>query len=457
LRLYQIKHDVMYKLLKNVRVVNRGKIIDADVLIKKTMIERIESSISPPENCEIIDCKGLHLIPGIIDDQVHFREPGLMHKATIATESRAAVAGGVTSFMEMPNVIPTTTTQILLEEKYAIGAKSSLANYSFFFGATNNNFEEVMLTSKKNVCGVKIFMGSSTGNMLVDNNKVLEKLFGNVELLIATHCESETMVRESTERVKNYIEQNKFNANAQLHPFVRPREACYASSQYAINLAKKLGTRLHVLHISTADEIELFDNSLKLSDKKITAEACVHHLFFDEADYAPLGNKIKCNPSIKTAFDREQVFRAVLNNSIDVIATDHAPHTLAEKQNSYFDAPSGLPLVQHGLQLMLSYYHYGAISLERIVEKMCHAPAECFKIPNRGFINEGYKADLVLLDVNKSHRVNTKNIFYKCGWSPLEGETLKGEVVQTFVNGNSVYKKGKFEEKIMGERLTFAS
>lgn len=445
----------MYKLLKNVRVVNRGKIVEADVLIKNTMIDRVDAHISPPEKCEITECNGLHLIPGIIDDQVHFREPGLTHKATIASESRAAVAGGVTSFMEMPNVNPPTTTQVLLEEKYAMGAKSSLANYSFFFGATNNNFEEVMRTPKKNVCGIKIFMGSSTGNMLVDDHKVLEKIFGNVEMLIATHCESETIVRESTARVKNYIQQNKFNATAQLHPFVRPREACYASSQYAVNLAKKLGTRLHVLHISTADEIELFDSTLKLSEKKITAEACVHHLFFDEADYAPLGNKIKCNPSIKTPFDREHVFRAVLNNAIDVIATDHAPHTLAEKQNPYFDAPAGLPLVQHGLQLMLSHYHYGAISLERIVEKMCHAPATCFKIRDRGFINEGYKADVVLVDINKEQRITTKNIFYKCGWSPLEGETFKGEVMQTFVNGHSVFKKGKFDEKIMGERLTF--
>ncbi len=445
----------MYKLLKNVRVVNRLMIIEADVLIKNSIIDKIASSITPPDGCEIIDCKGLHLIPGIIDDQVHFREPGLTHKATIATESRAAVAGGVTSFMEMPNVNPATTTQILLEEKYAIAAKSSLANYSFFFGATNDNFEEVMRTPKHNVCGIKIFMGSSTGNMLVDNHKVLEKLFGNVEMLIATHCESEPMVRESTARVKNYIQQNKFNATAQLHPFVRPREACYASSKHAIDLAKKLGTRLHVLHISTADEIELFDNTQNLSDKKITAEACVHHLFFDDADYALLGNKIKCNPSIKSRFDREQVFKAVLNNHIDVIATDHAPHTLSEKQNPYFDAPSGLPLVQHTLQLMLSHFHYGEISLERIVEKMCHAPAECFKVQNRGYIDEGFKADLVLVDINKSQRISSKNIFYKCGWSPLEGETLKGEVVQTFVNGNLVYKKGKFEEKVMGERLNF--
>ena len=441
-------------LIKNAKVVNRGVISTKDVLIKNTRIEKIDNIISGNADVEI-NAEGKYLLPGIIDDQVHFREPGLTHKATIFTESRAAIAGGVTSFMEMPNVNPPTVTQQLLQEKYDIAAKMSLANYSFFMGATNDNIEEVLRTDPKNVCGIKIFMGSSTGNMLVDAPKTLENLFSKVEMLIATHCEDEATIRASTEKLKKYLQDNKLEADATLHPYFRNREACFTSSSFAVNLAKKYNTRLHILHISTAEELRLFDKTTPLSEKRITAEACVNHLFFNDRDYPTLGNLIKCNPAIKSSNDQKEILKAVLENTIDVIATDHAPHTWEEKQRDYFSAPAGLPLVQHGLNMMLDFYHLGYISLEKIVEKMCHAPAQCFKVAERGYIDEGYKADLILVDLDKKTTVTDENIFYKCGWSPLKGKIFNSSVEMTIVNGSIVFRNGKHIEGINGERLTF--
>jgi dihydroorotase len=437
-------------LIKNGLLVNRGSIENKDIFIKNGRIERIGNMLNISADREI-DATGKYILPGIIDDQVHFREPGLTHKGNIFSESRAAVAGGVTSFMEMPNVNPPSVTQDLLQEKYDIGAQNSLANYSFYMGTTNDNLEEVLKTNQKNVCGVKIFMGSSTGNMLVDAEKTLDNLFSKVDLLIATHCEDEATVRANNEAYKL-----KFpNATASAHPIIRSHEGCFISSSMAVALAKKHNTRLHILHISTENEIPLFDNTIPLSKKRITAEVCVHHLFFNENDYKTLGNLIKCNPAIKSEQDQKALFQALLDNHFDVIATDHAPHTWEEKSKPYYDAPSGLPLVQHALPLMLDFYHKGMISLERIVEKMCHAVADCFQIEKRGYLDEGYWADLAIVDINKELHVSKENILYKCGWSPLEGKILRGSVEKTFVSGNLVFDNGKIIEAGSGQRLLF--
>lgn len=438
-------------LIKNATIVNEGKVFESDVLINGERIEKIASDISD-SNAKIIDASGLHLFPGVIDDQVHFREPGLTHKADISSESRAAAAGGVTTFMEMPNTVPNTLTQELLEEKYQIASKTSAVNYSFYMGASNDNIEEVLKTNPKNVCGVKIFMGSSTGNMLVDNKQTLEGIFSKCPMLIATHCEDEATIRKNTEEAKA-----KFGENIpiEMHPIIRSEEACYLSSSMAIELAKKHNTRLHVLHISTAKETYLFDNSIPLKDKRITAEACIHHLWFSDEDYVKKGTLIKWNPAVKKASDRDEILRAVLDNRIDVIATDHAPHTLEEKKQSYFKAPSGGPLVQHTLIAMLDLYHLGKISLEKIAEKMSHNLAILFRIEERGYLREGYFADMVLVNLNKPHNVSKKNLLYKCGWSPFEGHTFKSSVLSTFVNGNIVYENGKINPEIRGKRLTF--
>jgi dihydroorotase len=438
-------------LIKNGQIINRGKIETKDILVKNGFIQRLDSQIVTKEKTQEIDATGKHIFPGIIDDQVHFREPGLTHKGTIFTESRAAVAGGTTSFMEMPNVSPPSVTQALLSEKYEIGARTSLANYSFYMGATNDNLEEVLKTDKSTVCGIKVFMGSSTGNMLVDNEKTLENLFSKCPMLIATHCEDEATIRRYTEFYKN----SGKAIDATFHPIIRNHEACLISSSMAVALAKKHNTRLHILHISTADEIALFDNITPLSKKRITAEVCVHHFYFNEKQYVTLGNKIKCNPAIKSTKDQKALFAALLDNHFDVIATDHAPHTFDEKSKPYFDAPSGLPLVQHSLNIMLGFYHKGMISLERIAEKMSHAVADCFHIEKRGYIDEGYWADLVIVDVDKKQQVSKKNIHYKCAWSPLEGKILRGGIESTIVSGHLAYHKGIFNEGEMGKRLLF--
>lgn len=441
-------------LIKNGQIVNRREIKVQDILIKNGFIERIDNQIDTHADIEI-DATNKHIIPGIIDDQVHFREPGLTHKATIKTEARAAIAGGVTAFMEMPNVNPPSVTQPLLQEKYNIAAQTSLANYSFFMGATNDNLEEVLKTNPQNVCGIKAFMGSSTGNMLVDDPTTLENLFSKCPMLIATHCEDEATIRRNTAEIKQMLSERGMEATAAFHPIIRNHEACYLSSHFAVELAKKHGTRLHILHISTADEVSLFDNKTPLSKKRITAEVCVHHLYFNENQYATLGNLIKCNPAIKSKSDQKALLTALLDDHFDIIATDHAPHTWEEKSNPYFDAPSGLPLVQHTLNLMLSFYFQGKISLEKIVEKMCHAPAECFQIDRRGFVEEGNWADIAIVDVNKRWKVTPQNILYKCGWSPLEGKILRGAVEATIVSGHLAYRNGQFFEQKMGERLQF--
>jgi len=440
-------------LIKNTCIINEGKRTEADLLIRGGKIEKIGQQLSVKENVIEINGENQVLIPGVIDDQVHFREPGLTHKATIYTEAKAAIAGGVTSFMEMPNTNPPALTQELLEEKYAVGKRTSLANYSFFMGTSNDNYEEVMKTNakKKEVCGVKIFMGSSTGNMLVDNSLVLEKVFGGTELLIATHCEEESMIKANLAALKAV----KGTLEPADHPIIRNEEECFESSFKAIQFAKKHNSRLHILHISTAKELQLFGNMLPLKDKRITAEVCVHHLHFTSEDYAAMGNKIKCNPAIKAPHNREAIWNALLDDRLDVIATDHAPHTWAEKDEPYEKAHAGLPLVQHSLSLMLHYVKEGKISLEKVVEKMSHAVATCFQIENRGFIREGYQADLVLVDLNKSNTVTKKNILYKCGWSPLEGFTFPASVTHTFVNGHLVYGNNGFDESQFGERLQF--
>lgn len=440
-------------LLKSGKIVNEGTIKVADIFIKNGRIEKIASSIDVQENCEVIDFEGKLILPGCIDDQVHFREPGLTHKANIFTESRAAVAGGITSFMEMPNTVPNTLTQELLQDKYDIASKSSIANYSFFMGASNDNIEEVLKTNGKNVCGVKIFMGSSTGNMLVDNETTLDQLFSKVPpLLIATHCEDEATIRRNIEVAKaKYGE----NVPIEQHPYIRSEEACYLSSSMAVRLAKKHGTRLHILHISTAKELELFDNSLPLKEKKITAEACVHHLWFSEEQYAEKGNYIKWNPAVKKASDRDAILQGVLDNKIDVIATDHAPHTIEEKNNTYFNAPSGGPLVQHALLAMLEKVEEGKITIEKVVEKMAHAPATLFNIIDRGFIREGYFADIVIVDPNKKTEVTKSSLLYKCGWSPFEGFEFSNSIDSTIVNGELVYSKGNIIEAGNGLRLLF--
>lgn len=439
-------------ILRNARIINEGKDFIADVLIKNGRIERISPQISYEGKAEDIELNGNYLLPGCIDDQVHFREPGLTHKATIASEARAAVAGGITSFMEMPNTVPNALTQALLEDKYQIAARSSIANFSFFMGASNDNLEEVLKTDGTKVCGVKVFMGSSTGNMLVDNEDTLRGLFERVPpMLIATHCEDEATVRSN---LAAYREKYGEDIPVEMHPLIRSEEACYRSSELAVRLAKKHDARLHVLHISTAKELSLFDNSIPLAQKKITAEACIHHLWFSEADYAEKGNLIKWNPAVKTANDRDAIFQAVLDNRIDVIATDHAPHTLDEKSRKYLDAPSGGPLVQHALMAMLEKMEHGEISIEKIVEKMAHSPAELFHIQDRGYIREGYFADLVVVEHN-AYSVTKDNILYQCGWSPFEGHTFPYRISKTFVNGNLVYNNGLLIEQSLGERLTF--
>ncbi len=438
-------------ILRNALIVNEGSRYFADLSIRGEIIESIDGQIDLPYDQEI-DLNGNLLIPGCVDDQVHFREPGLTYKADIFSESRAAVAGGITSFMEMPNTVPNALTQALLEDKYAIAAEKSIGNYSFFMGVSNDNYDEVMRTNSENVCGIKIFMGSSTGNMLVDNYNTLEHVFANAPTLIATHCEDETTIKNNLARAK---ESFGLDIPIEMHPLIRNEEACYLSSSFAVELAKKTGARLHVLHISTAKETGLFSNTLPLKEKKITAEACVHHLWFSDEDYATKGNLIKWNPAVKTSVDREMIWSAVLDNRIDVIATDHAPHTLEEKGQNYLNAPSGGPLVQHALLAMLEKSIQGVVTIERIVEKMAHAPADLFRINNRGYIKEGYYADLVEINTGRKTQVNKNNVFYKCGWSPFEGITFNHEVSRTFVNGRLVYEGGKIIEGSNGKRLLF--
>jgi dihydroorotase len=440
-------------ILRSGTIVNEGKQFVADILIKNNRIEKIEPTIQNTEAIEEINIEGKYVLPGCIDDQVHFREPGLIHKATIRSESRAAVAGGITSFMEMPNTVPNTLTQILLEDKYQIAAKSSLANYSFFMGASNDNIDEVLRTNGRNVCGVKIFMGSSTGNMLVDNEETLTNLFSKVPpMLIATHCEDEATVRYNLDI---YKEKYGEDIPVEAHPLIRSAEACYISSSMAVQLAKKYNTRLHILHISTEKELSLFDNTIPLEDKLITAEACVHHLWFSSKDYKTKGNWIKWNPAVKEASDRDAIFQAVLDNRIDVIATDHAPHTIEEKSQAYSKAPSGGPLVQHALLAMLEKVNEGKISIEKVVEKMAHSPAVLFRIEDRGYIREGYFADLVIVDPKQTETVSRDNVLYQCGWSPFEGVTFHHKIDKTFVNGNLVYADGNVIEGQFGERLLF--
>lgn len=438
-------------LIKAASIVNEGKIIVADVLIKAGFIEKIAADIEGPADLEI-NAGGLHLFPGMIDDQVHFREPGLTHKADIFSESMAAVAGGITSFMEMPNTVPNTLTQELLADKYQIASEMSLANYSFFMGASNDNIDEVLKTDPKNVCGIKVFMGSSTGNMLVDNEKVLENIFREAPMLVATHCEDEHTIQAN---LALYKEKYGDNITVDMHPLIRSAEACYISSSLALSLAKKYNTRLHILHISTAQEVGLFDNITPLKDKRITAEACVHHLWFDDRDYATKGNWIKWNPAVKTESDKDGILKGVLDGHIDIIATDHAPHTIAEKEQPYLLAPSGGPLVQHALSALLEMYHQNKISLQQIAEKTAHNVATCFNIDRRGFIREGYWADLVLVNLNDPVKVTRANILYKCGWSPFEGQTFQSEITHTFVSGNLAYQKGKFMTNETGKRLAF--
>lgn len=439
-------------LILHANIVNEGKVFQGDVLIKGQHIETIGKDLSSIKADTVIDANGRYLLPGAIDDQVHFREPGLTHKGTIFTESRAAVAGGVTSFMEMPNTNPPVFTQALLEDKYQIAAQTSLANYSFFLGAGNDNLDEVMKTDIRRVCGLKIFMGSSTGNLLVDDINALEGFFSRYPSIIATHCEDEATIRKNT---ADYKAQYGEEVPIECHPFIRSAEACYKSSSAAVALAKKHGTRLHILHISTARELELFDNSIPLEQKKITAEACIHHMWFNEADYKTLGTRIKWNPAVKTAHDQQAIFQGVLDDRLDVIATDHAPHTWEEKQNTYFKAPSGGPLVQHSLVAMLEFCRQGRITLEKVVQKMSHNPAILFQIEKRGFIREGYFADLVLVDLEKPWTVSKENIRSKCGWSPLEGVTFQAAVTHTFVSGHLAYADGKLNEAKMGERMLF--
>lgn len=443
--------NMSYKLLKGGQLVNRGKSFYADVLIKGDRIEKIAPVIEH-EGAEEYNVEGKLILPGVVDDQVHFRQPGLTHKADIATESRAAVAGGVTSYMEMPNTKPAALTQELLQDKYDIARESSYANYSFFMGAGNDNLEEVLKTDKKNVCGVKIFMGSSTGNMLVDNEATLDALFSQVDTLIATHCEDEATIRANVERYKAKYGDK---LDASYHPIIRDVEGCYLSSHLAANLAKKYNTRLHILHISTAKELELFDNTMPLRNKRLTAEVCVHHLTFSADDYAALGNKIKCNPAIKSSDNRDALLPALLDDRLDIIATDHAPHTAEEKAQHYMDAPAGLPLIQHSLVMMLEKAKKGQISIEKVVEKMCHAPADCFRLEHRGFLDEGYFADIVVVHPNKKWTVSKDNIFYKCGWSPLEGREFSTQVQKTFVNGSLVFVGTQYVQQGKGQRLTF--
>jgi len=442
-------------LIKQIQVVNEGLIRTADVLIRDGRIDKIADSIEVPADLAVteIDGEGRYLLPGVIDDQVHFREPGLTHKATIGTEAKAAVAGGVTSFMEMPNTIPPAFTLELLEQKYAIAQQNSLANYSFYIGTSNENADETLRANefRDQICGIKIFMGSSTGNLLVDNPLTLEKVFSESQLLIATHCEDERIIRQNLAAAQA----SGRELTAADHPVIRNEEACFESSFYAIQLAKKYDTRLHILHISTEKELQLFSNMLPLRDKRITTEVCVHHLHFTSDDYAELGNRIKCNPAIKAPHNKAALWEALLDDRLDVIATDHAPHTWAEKEEPYLKAHAGLPLVQHSLALMLYYHQQGRISLEKIAEKMSHAVAECFQIRERGYIREGYFADLVIVDLNQPQTISKENILYKCGWSPLEGQEMPASVTHTFANGHLVYGNGVWDASQQGQRLLF--
>jgi len=440
-------------LIKNAKIVNEGVVFEGDVLIENDLIVEVSDSISlKSSDCMIIDAEGSYLMPGVIDDQVHFREPGLTHKGDIESESRAAVAGGITSYIEQPNTVPNAVTQEILEEKYQIASEKSFANYSFMMGATNDNLEEVLKTNPKNVAGIKIFLGSSTGNMLVDNEAVLEKIFSCTSMLIAVHCEDETTIKNNLEKFKEeYGEDIPVTA----HHLIRSEEACYISSSKAVALAKKTGARLHVFHLSTAKEMELFTNKIPLEDKKITAEVCVHHLWFTNDDYATKGNFIKWNPAVKTAKDRDALWEALNDGRIDVIATDHAPHTLDEKKQKYLQAPSGGPLVQHALVAMFEAHHQGKITIEKIVEKMCHNPAKLFKIEKRGFIKVGYFADLVIINSGLPWSVKKENILSKCGWSPFEGFTFKSRVTHTFVNGKLVYSGFKVKDIRAGQRMLF--
>lgn len=438
-------------ILKGATIVNEGKKWVADILIEEGKISKIGNDLQK-DGAIVLDCTGKYILPGAIDDQVHFREPGLTHKANLHTESRAAVAGGITSFMEMPNTVPNALTQELLEDKFKMAEASSIANYSFFMGASNDNIEEVLKTNPRNVCGVKVFMGSSTGNMLVDNKETLTRLFSQVPMLIATHCEDEATIRANTEAMR---EKYGENVPIEMHPIIRSEEACYLSSSMAVELAKKHNARLHILHISTAKELELFDNTIPLEQKRITAEACVHHLWFSDKDYSEKGSLIKWNPAVKKQSDRDAIWQAVLDDRIDVIATDHAPHTIEEKQNPYFSAPSGGPLVQHALLAMLEKAKEGVISYEKVIEKMAHAPAKMFEVDRRGFIKEGYYADLVVVDPNQSSLVTKDSLFYKCGWSPFEGIAFSHTIEKTFVNGNLVFDGGIILENGIGRRLAF--
>lgn len=440
-------------LIKNAKIVNEGKTIEGDILVEGDIIKEIDSSISVKSaDITVIDAEGNYVLPGMIDDQVHFREPGLTHKANIETESKAALAGGITSFIEMPNTNPQTTTVEKLEEKFAIAAETSYANYSFMFGGTNDNLDEILKVDPKTVAGLKLFLGSSTGNMLVDDPKVIEKIFSSTDMVISVHCEDEATIRENLAKYKA-----KFADDIPMekHPVIRSEEACYLSSSKAIELAKKTGARLHVFHLSTGKETSLFSNKIPLKDKKITAEVCIHHLWFSDEDYAKKGSHIKWNPAVKTSKDREQLLKALLDDRIDVIATDHAPHTLEEKNNPYTSAPSGGPLVQHALVALLEMHHQGKISIEKIVEKACHNPAILFDVEKRGYIKEGYFADLVIVDLNSPWTVNKSNILYKCGWSPFEGNTFKSRVTHTILNGQLVYNNFKVLNVKASKRLTF--
>ena len=439
-------------LIQQAQIVNEGKIFIADVLIENDRIEKISESISTLGVDEIIDAKGKYLLPGVIDDQVHFRDPGLTHKGDLESESRAAIAGGVTSFIDQPNTVPNAVTQELLEEKYQLGAQKSYANYSFSMGGTNDNLEEVLKTNPKEVPAIKLFLGSSTGNMLVDDVQTLERIFSQTPMLICVHCEDETTIRNNTEKYKAIYGDD---IPMEFHHLIRSDEACYLSSSKAIELAKKTGARLHIYHLSTAKEMLLFSNDIPLTEKKITAEVCVHHLTFTDADYKTKGSLIKWNPAVKTQTDQDALWEALLDDRIDVIATDHAPHTLEEKQNPYTSCPSGAPLVQHSLLVMLENVKKGKITIEKVVEKMCHNPALLFQIEKRGFVKEGYKADLILVDADTTWTVEKSNILYKCGWSPLEGEKFTYQVTHTFVNGNLAYENGKINEQKFGERLLF--
>jgi len=440
-------------LIKNAKIVNEGKIVEGDIFIEDDLIKEIDSSISVKSaDITVIDAEGNYVLPGMIDDQVHFREPGLTHKANIETESKAALAGGITSFIEMPNTNPQTTTIEKLEEKFAIAAETSYANYSFMFGGTNDNLDEILKVDPKTVAGLKLFLGSSTGNMLVDDPKVIEKIFSSTDMVISVHCEDEATIREN---LAKYKEEYGDDIPMEKHPIIRSEEACYLSSSKAIELAKKTGARLHVFHLSTGKETSLFSNKIPLKDKKITAEVCIHHLWFSDEDYAKKGSHIKWNPAVKTSKDREQLLKALLDDRIDVIATDHAPHTLEEKNNPYTSAPSGGPLVQHALVALLEMHHQGKISIEKIVEKACHNPAILFDVEKRGYIKEGYFADLVIVDINSPWTVNKGNILYKCGWSPFEGNTFKSRITHTFLNGQLVYNNFKVLNVKAAKRLTF--